>query len=181
MDDLRIEWIRDRVYEALDFNQANVFNEFLERDEQAAESQLAQFLNEDPHESKTSLIFYKVIKEEDKEVEVEVGELSFVFLFSFLLPFFFISLLLFHFSSLSLFRFSFFISLFFSFFISLFFSSLFISFFFSSVLSLFLFLYISFLLFFPFYFSFLLFFPSFISLFSSSSLLFPPFSCFLKY
>ena len=75
MDDLRIEWIRDRVYEALDINKVDVFNEFLERDEQAAESQLAQYLNENPHEGKTSLIFYKVIVEEDREVEIEVGEL----------------------------------------------------------------------------------------------------------
>lgn len=72
MDDLRIEWIRDRVYEALDISDREVFEEFLERDEESAEIQLARFLNEEPQEGKTSLIFYKVIVEEEREFEVEV-------------------------------------------------------------------------------------------------------------
>ncbi|XP_014779882.1 dynein axonemal heavy chain 10 isoform X2 [Octopus bimaculoides] len=71
MDDLRVEWIRDQVFLALDLHKPEVFNEFLDRDEQIVESQLAEYLNETPKDGKTSLIFYKISRIEDQVIEVE--------------------------------------------------------------------------------------------------------------
>ncbi|GAB1598225.1 dynein axonemal heavy chain 10 isoform X2 [Argonauta hians] len=71
MDDLRIEWIKDQVYLALNITKPEVFLEFMDRDEQKAESQLAEFLNETPKDGKTSLIFYKISRIEDQVIEEE--------------------------------------------------------------------------------------------------------------
>lgn len=76
MDDLRVEWIRDQVFLALDLHRPEVFIEFLDRDEQIVESQLAEYLNETPKDGKTSLIFYKISRIEDQVIEIENGKIT---------------------------------------------------------------------------------------------------------
>ncbi|XP_076453104.1 dynein axonemal heavy chain 10-like [Babylonia areolata] len=71
MDDPRIEWVRNRVYQALDIQELEVFEELLERDDGEVERCLLKFLNDTPEENESSVLFYKVIKEEEEEVEVE--------------------------------------------------------------------------------------------------------------
>merc|ERR1739842_212746 len=50
MDDPRIEWIRDRVYNALDIKENEVFEELLEREDGEFERNLGKFLNDSPEE-----------------------------------------------------------------------------------------------------------------------------------
>ena len=76
MDDPRIEWIRDRVHCALDINENEVFEELLEREDGELERRLGKYLNDTPEEGEASILFYKVIKEEEEEVEVECGKLK---------------------------------------------------------------------------------------------------------
>ena len=73
MDDPRIEWIRDRVYNALDIKENEVFEELLEREDGEFERNLGKFLNDSPEEGESSILFYKIVKEEEEEVEVECG------------------------------------------------------------------------------------------------------------
>ena len=75
MDDPRIEWIRDRVYLALDIKDQEVFSDLLERDDGEAERSVQQFLNETPEdcENAGAVVFYKDVVEEEEEVEVECG------------------------------------------------------------------------------------------------------------
>lgn len=73
MDDPRIEWIRNRVYQALDIQEIEIFEELLERDDGEAERRLLKFLNDTPEESESSILLYKIIREEEEEVEVECG------------------------------------------------------------------------------------------------------------
>ena len=76
MDDPRIEWIRDRVYLALDIKDPEVFADLLERDDGEAERSVQQFLNETPEdcENAGAIVFYKDVVEEEEEVEVECGK-----------------------------------------------------------------------------------------------------------
>ena len=73
MDDVRFEWLRDKVYSALNITDPEVFEELLNRDDGEFERALAKFLNETPEEGKSAAIFYKKLREEEIEVEVEVG------------------------------------------------------------------------------------------------------------
>ena len=77
MDDPRIEWLRNRVYQALDIQDLEVFEELLERDDGEVERCLLKYLNDTPDESESSILFYKVTREEEEEVEVECGMLFF--------------------------------------------------------------------------------------------------------
>ncbi|XP_071945421.1 dynein axonemal heavy chain 10-like [Antedon mediterranea] len=72
MDDVRFEWMRDRVNDALDIDDNEVFEELLSRDDGEFELQLAKFLNETPEEGRAAAIFYKTIREEEIEVEEEI-------------------------------------------------------------------------------------------------------------
>ena len=76
MDDPRIEWIRDRVYLALDIEDNDVFTDLLERDDGEAERHIQQFLNETPEDCESALpvVFYKERVEETEEEEVECGQ-----------------------------------------------------------------------------------------------------------
>lgn len=73
MDDPRIEWIRNRVHQSLDINEVEVFEELLERDDGEIERQLGKFLNDTPDDNESSILFYKIVREEEEEVEVECG------------------------------------------------------------------------------------------------------------
>lgn len=73
MDDERIEWIRNQVYLALDIKEVDVFEELLDREDGLWERELGKFLNDTPDENESSVLFYKITKEEEEEVEVECG------------------------------------------------------------------------------------------------------------
>ena len=57
MDDLRFEWIRDRVYDGLGLRKAAIFEQFMEQQE----AELATFLNNHhgPLDEFTPVLFYK--------------------------------------------------------------------------------------------------------------------------
>ena len=78
MDDPRIEWIRDRVYGALHVKENEVFDELMEREDGEFERNLGKFLNDSPEEGESSILFYKIIREEEEEVEVECGEFDYI-------------------------------------------------------------------------------------------------------
>lgn len=73
MDDVRFEWIRDRVYKGLEIKDdiGEVFEELINRDDGECERILAKFLNETPDEDHLAIKFYKKEVEEEEEVEVE--------------------------------------------------------------------------------------------------------------
>lgn len=75
MDDPRIEWIRNKAFLALDIKDPEVFEQLLERDDGEGERNIAKFINDTPTDDASSLLFYKVVREEEEEVEVECGEL----------------------------------------------------------------------------------------------------------
>ncbi|KAK7475482.1 hypothetical protein BaRGS_00033301 [Batillaria attramentaria] len=75
MNDPRIDWIRDRVYQALDITEEVVFVDFLNRDDGINRKRLTKFLK-DPAAStadEASILFYKVVRVEEEEVEVEIA------------------------------------------------------------------------------------------------------------
>ena len=74
MDDERIQWIQKQVFLALDIKELEVFEELLDRDDGLLERQLGKFLNDTPEENESSVLFYKITKEEEEEVEVECGK-----------------------------------------------------------------------------------------------------------
>lgn len=74
MDDPRFEWIAKQVNLALGISEKDVFDDFLEREDGLYERQLSKFLNDTPEENENSIIFYKVIREEEEDVVVECGK-----------------------------------------------------------------------------------------------------------
>ncbi|XP_072163343.1 dynein axonemal heavy chain 10-like [Diadema setosum] len=72
MDDIRFEWLRDKIYHALDISDPEVFEELINRDDGEHERSLAKFLNETPEEGKSAAIFYKRVRQEEREIEIEV-------------------------------------------------------------------------------------------------------------
>jgi len=75
MDDLRIEWLRNKVYDALDISEPQVFEELLNNDDGEAELAIARFLNQTIiSDNQQALIFYKIVQEVEEEVEVECGK-----------------------------------------------------------------------------------------------------------
>ncbi|XP_067933398.1 uncharacterized protein [Watersipora subatra] len=71
MDDPRIEWIRNQAYLALAITEPEVFEQLLDRDDGEGERNIAKFINDTPSDDAASLLFYKVVKEEEEEMEVE--------------------------------------------------------------------------------------------------------------
>lgn len=78
MDDPRIEWIRNQAYLALAISDSDVFEQLLDRDDGEGERNIAKFINDTPTDDASSLLFYKVVKEEEDEVEVECGTFGLV-------------------------------------------------------------------------------------------------------
>ncbi|XP_041455872.1 dynein heavy chain 10, axonemal-like [Lytechinus variegatus] len=72
MDDIRFEWLRDKVYHALNITDPEVFEELMNRDDGEYERSLAKFLNETPEEGRSAAIFYKRVQQEEREVEIEI-------------------------------------------------------------------------------------------------------------
>lgn len=79
MDDPRIEWLRNKIFLALNVKENDVFEELLERDDGLVEQQLGKFLNDTPDENESAILFYKTVREEEEEVEVECGTLVLTF------------------------------------------------------------------------------------------------------
>lgn len=74
MDDLRVLWMRDRVYTAFDLSETMLFEEMLSRDDGDAEDLILHFLNHSSDEDNASaLFFYRILVPEEVEVE-EPGE-----------------------------------------------------------------------------------------------------------
>ena len=73
MDDVRIEWLRNRVYDSLDVHQKDSFDELLCRDDGKAELQISKYFDESSEDSQLPLMFYKIVLEQEEEVEVECG------------------------------------------------------------------------------------------------------------
>uniref|UniRef100_A0A8C2R7B6 AAA+ ATPase domain-containing protein n=1 Tax=Capra hircus TaxID=9925 RepID=A0A8C2R7B6_CAPHI len=73
MDDLRVLWMRDRVYNAFGITDPQLFEELLNRNDGKAEELILHFLNQTSDEEGASTLFFyrKVVPE---EVEVEIGE-----------------------------------------------------------------------------------------------------------
>lgn len=79
MDDLRFVWLRDKVYSALDIKDPEVFEEFISREDGESEMKLAQFLNQTEEDEDYALIFFKEIKEEEIEIQVELCNIILIF------------------------------------------------------------------------------------------------------
>ena len=65
MDDIRFIWLRDKVFNALDINEPDVFDEFMLRDDGDNELKIAKFLNQTEEDEDFALIFNKEIREEE--------------------------------------------------------------------------------------------------------------------
>lgn len=74
MDDLRVLWMRDRIYTAFDITDPMPFEELLSRDDSEAEDLILHFLNHSSDEDNASAVFfYRTMVPEEVEVE-EIGE-----------------------------------------------------------------------------------------------------------
>jgi len=76
MDDLRIVWLRNRVYDSLELPHKDSFEELLNRDNGKAELLITEYLDETTDDTKRPLIFYTLVVEQDEEIEVECGTLT---------------------------------------------------------------------------------------------------------
>lgn len=74
MDDVRIEWMKNKVYLGLGIDDPLVFDDLLIRDDAQNEDEIKRFLNVTPNENTSSLIFYTLTRVEEIEVEVEIGK-----------------------------------------------------------------------------------------------------------
>ena len=83
MDDTRIEWIRNKIYDGLRITDPSVFDSLLNRDDGRNDTILTDFLNNTGAISSKastegkSVVFYISEVEEEEEVEIEIGELLF--------------------------------------------------------------------------------------------------------
>lgn len=80
MDDVRYLWLRDKVYDGLEIKDSEVFEEFLNRDENENEMKIARFMNQTEEDDDFALIFFKELKEEEIEVQVELSNFIFTIL-----------------------------------------------------------------------------------------------------
>ena len=79
MDDLRYLWLRDKVFSYLNINELNVFEEFMNRDDSENEMKIAKFMNQTAEDEDWALIFYKELKEEEIEVQIELSKSALAF------------------------------------------------------------------------------------------------------
>ncbi|KAM9858629.1 dynein axonemal heavy chain 10 [Aulostomus maculatus] len=79
-DDLRVEWIRQRVCAGFNLPDTNCFDELLNRGDGEEEEKILRYLNIVSEEDSTScLLFFKCIREEEIEVEVPRIEVQVVY------------------------------------------------------------------------------------------------------
>ena len=74
MDDLRIAWMKERLYAGLDLQDDNLFKELLAREDGWAGKELNTFLDSECEQLCDSVIFYAVETSLERDVEVEEGE-----------------------------------------------------------------------------------------------------------
>lgn len=75
-DDVRVEWIRQRVYSSFYLPDRGCFEELLSRGDGEDEQTILRFLNDvSEDESASALLFFKSIREEEIEVKVPVRKL----------------------------------------------------------------------------------------------------------
>ncbi|XP_070572584.1 dynein axonemal heavy chain 10-like isoform X2 [Ptychodera flava] len=72
MDDVRIEWISQKVSVGLNITDPSVFEELLNADDGEHERELAKYLNETCADGESTILFYKSLKEDEIEIEVEI-------------------------------------------------------------------------------------------------------------
>lgn len=72
MDDLRYLWLRDKVFSGLGIGEHDVFEEFINRNENENEMKIAKFMNQTEEDDDYALIFHKEQREEEIEVQVEL-------------------------------------------------------------------------------------------------------------
>lgn len=76
-DDLRVEWIRQRVCAGFSLPDCNCFDELLSRGDGEEEQKIIEFLNiVSQEDSSVCLLFFKTIIEEEIDVEFPVGKLG---------------------------------------------------------------------------------------------------------
>lgn len=75
MNDPRVLWIRNRVFNIYGINNEQVFYDLLLRDNGEAKNNLLKFLKNTPPDDKSCILFYKGIQEVEEEVEVEIGKI----------------------------------------------------------------------------------------------------------
>lgn len=73
MDDICIEWMRNKMYFGLGIMDFEVFDDLLFWEDGWYENEILKFLNEILKEG-CMMIFYFKLKEEEEEIEVEVGK-----------------------------------------------------------------------------------------------------------
>uniref|UniRef100_UPI000FC45FB7 Dynein axonemal heavy chain 10 n=1 Tax=Bos taurus TaxID=9913 RepID=UPI000FC45FB7 len=72
MDDLRVLWMRDRVYNAFGITDPQLFEELLNRNDGKAEELILHFLNQtSDEEGASTLFFYRKVVPEEVEVEID--------------------------------------------------------------------------------------------------------------
>ncbi|XP_069922194.1 dynein axonemal heavy chain 10 isoform X1 [Oryctolagus cuniculus] len=72
MDDLRVLWMRDRVYAAFGLTDPQLFEELLSRDDGEAEDLVLHFLNQrSDEEAAATLLFCRKVVPEEEEVEID--------------------------------------------------------------------------------------------------------------
>ena len=73
MDDLRIAWMRERILTGLEIEKS-VFNDLLVRDEHKVEKELLELLDNPSSVNSSAMIFYSLVSEVEREVEIEEGQ-----------------------------------------------------------------------------------------------------------
>jgi len=74
MSDVRLNWIKQRVYDVLNIIDDAVFKEFLERDDERFKDDLLRYLSETRDGSEIAMVFYRVRRQEEERMEVEITE-----------------------------------------------------------------------------------------------------------
>lgn len=76
MDDIRFHWLRDRIFEGLDIEETEVFEEFLQREDGDNEMKIAKFINQTEDDDDFAVLFNKDCVEEEIEVQIELSKFS---------------------------------------------------------------------------------------------------------
>ncbi|XP_039327853.2 dynein axonemal heavy chain 10 isoform X2 [Saimiri boliviensis] len=72
MDDLRVLWMRDRLYAAFGITDPQLFEDLLNRDDGQGEDVILHFLNQaSEEEGSSALLFYRTVVPEEVEVETD--------------------------------------------------------------------------------------------------------------
>ena len=73
VEDLRVVWIRDRVYAALGLQEESLFSDLLQRNEQRAQNEILAYLDQPAERLYSPAILFHV---QEEEVEKEVEEVE---------------------------------------------------------------------------------------------------------